>query len=84
MSFHNHVLTHPRYIMLPGALTGRTARPESVAVTAAKETLSWCVISKIHNVMSPQRGLTSHQKLHKGTFAFHTASDLQHDILRSW
>lgn len=84
MSFCNRIRTHPRYILFPGALTVRTARPESVAVAATKETLSRCVISKTHNVMSPQRGLTSHQKLHKGTFAMHRASDLQHDILRSW
>lgn len=84
MAFRNQILTHPRYIAFPGALTVRAARPESVAVMATKETLSWCAISKIHDVTSPQHGSTSHQKLHKGTFAMHRASYLRHDILRGW
>lgn len=84
MSFHKQVLTHPRCITFPGALTVLTARPESVAVTATKETLSWCAVSKIHAVASPERGLTSHQKLHKGVFVMHRASDPWHGILRIW
>lgn len=84
MSFCKQLLPHPRCMTFPGALTVLTARPESVAVTATKETLSWCAISKIHNVVSPARGLTSHQKLHKGTFVMHRASDPWHGILRIW
>lgn len=84
MSFRKQSLTHPRYITFPGALTVLTARPESVAVTATKETLSWCAVSKIRSVVSPECGLTSHQKLHKGTFVMHRASDPWHGILRFW
>lgn len=84
MSFCKQLLPHPRSMTFPGALTVLRARPESVAATATKETLSWCAISKIHNVVSPQRGLTSHQKLHKGTFVTHRSSDPWHGILRIW